>query len=114
LHLIPSILILPHYYGSSVDVTNQRIISVGGFLITNIDEIYYDRISAVSSSTNSINYIIGCGTVTVRIPSTFGRKSFGAINKPRQLRQAISEQIVVYKREETNMQAEIITSKLLD
>ncbi|SFM48549.1 PH domain-containing protein [Methanolobus profundi] len=102
LYFVPSLYLLPLYGSTEVSVTNQRIVMKHGFLTTNIDEIFLDKINNITLKQGLPGIMLGYGSVHVHTASMFGKKYFLFMKDPAKLKDVVSEQAANCRQKETS------------
>ena len=93
LYFVPSLLFFPFYYVSQIAVTDKRLVSRYGFFTVSIDEIPLSKINNIGMKRGIVAMLLGYGSIYVQSGAAHGLGKFHFVNKPAQLRAAISKQI---------------------
>lgn len=84
-------------------VTNKNVVGKTGFIRKKTMSSPLDKVQNVSVSKGLFGSIFGYGKV--KIDTTSGTYSFGAVKKPDQFKNAVLNQIEVYEQEKVKRQA---------
>jgi uncharacterized membrane protein YdbT with pleckstrin-like domain len=114
LFFVPSSL---YYYFSykktELGVTDLRVIEKTGVLSVNAVETALDRIQNVVYRQSMFGKIFGYGTVVIQSAARFGVEGIPNVREPQKLRDAILQQVELYRQKQIQDQAEAIAKSML-
>jgi uncharacterized membrane protein YdbT with pleckstrin-like domain len=114
LFLVPSSL---YYYfrykRTELDVTDMRVIEKTGILSVNAVETTLDRIQNVVYRQSVFGKIFDYGTVIIQSAARFGVEGIANVKEPQKVRDAILQQMELYRKKQIQDQAEAIAKSML-
>lgn len=86
-------------------VTNIRVIDESGVFSINSKESPIDKINNVSYHQSILGRVFGFGDVQIQTAAEMGETSYSNISHPKQLKEALSTAMELYKESQLNKQA---------
>jgi membrane protein YdbS with pleckstrin-like domain len=113
------LLVLPPAYAylrlkrTELGVTDLRVVEQTGVFSDNTVETPLDRIQNVIYKQDVLEKIFGCGTVIIQSAARFGVEGINGVKDPRKVRDAILQQVELYRQKQVQEQAEAIAKSML-
>ena len=109
---IPSLFILLRQMRTELGVTNKRVIVKSGILSATTVETALDKVQNVTFRQPLLGKIFNYGTVVIQTAASFGREGLIGISHPARVRDAILEQMELYRTAQIREQAEAIATSI--
>jgi uncharacterized membrane protein YdbT with pleckstrin-like domain len=109
---IPALLIFLRLKRTELGITDRRVIEKYGILSVTTAETTLDKIQNVTFKQGLFGRIFNYGTVVIQTAAKMGREGLRYISDPKQARDAILQQMELYKATQVREQAEAIARSL--
>jgi membrane protein YdbS with pleckstrin-like domain len=111
--ILPSVYYYFRYKRAELSVTSMRVVEKTGIFSDNVVDTALDRIQNVVYKQPILGKIFGYGTVIIQSAARFGVEGIPNVQKPQEVRDAILQQVELYRQKQIQDQAKAIAESML-